>query len=181
MLKLLSKPFPTTRLFTVCIHFQIAFHPVNLSLVSPRYIGVNPNEVVWKSLKISWSARLIRRIAVMGFVTALIVFWAIPVAAVGLISNIQYLTTYSWLEWLNKIPDVIMGVVSGLLPSVALAILMSLVPIIMRSECPPSNSRLNTDISQSAPSKPVNQQQPASNCSHKTPTSYSKLFKSSWS
>ncbi|KAG4424662.1 hypothetical protein IFR04_002195 [Cadophora malorum] len=111
--------------------FQTLSHHQALHM-SPRYIGVNPNEVVWKSLKISWSARLIRRIAVMGFVTALIVFWAIPVAAVGLISNIQYLTTYSWLEWLNKIPDVIMGVVSGLLPSVALAILMSLVPIIMR-------------------------------------------------
>ncbi|KAK0119810.1 hypothetical protein ONS95_011242 [Cadophora gregata] len=111
--------------------FQTLSHHQALHM-SPRYIGVNPNEVFWKSLKISWSARLLRRIAVMGFITALIVFWAIPVAFVGLVSNIQYLTNYSWLKWLNKIPDTIMGVVSGLLPSVALAILMSLVPIIMR-------------------------------------------------
>ncbi|KAH9220157.1 hypothetical protein DL95DRAFT_442907 [Leptodontidium sp. 2 PMI_412] len=111
--------------------FQTLSHHQALHM-SPRYIGVNPNEIVWKSLKISWSARIIRRIVVLGFVTALIVFWAIPVAFVGLVSNIQYLTTYSWLSWLNKIPSAIMGVISGLLPSVALAILMSLVPIIMR-------------------------------------------------
>jgi fructose-specific phosphotransferase system IIC component len=101
--------------------------------VSPRYIGINPKEVVWKSLTIPWVQRVIRRIAVLAFITALIVFWAIPVAFVGLISNINYLiTTYKWLAWLGKIPSVILGVVTGLLPSVALAILMSLVPIIMR-------------------------------------------------
>jgi hypothetical protein len=100
--------------------------------VSPRYIGINPNEIVWKSLKISWWQRVVRRIAVISFITALIVFWAIPVAAVGLISNVNYLETYSWLHWLTKIPSVIMGVVTGLLPVVALSILMSLVPVVMR-------------------------------------------------
>ncbi|CAL3967807.1 unnamed protein product, partial [Diplocarpon coronariae] len=93
---------------------------------SPRYIGVHPNEVIWKSLSFPWWQKVIRRIAVVGFITALIVFWAIPVAFVGLVSNISYLMTYSWLQWLDKIPSVIMGVISGLLPSVALAVLMSL-------------------------------------------------------
>jgi len=87
---------------------------------------------VWKSLKISWWQRVVRRIAVISFITALIVFWAIPVAGVGLISNVNYLETYSWLHWLTKIPNIIMGVVTGLLPVVALSILMSLVPVIMR-------------------------------------------------
>jgi hypothetical protein len=100
--------------------------------MSPRYIGINPNEIVWKSLKFSWWQRVVRRIAVVGFITALIVFWAIPVAFVGLISNITYLESYSWLHWLTKIPTSLMGVISGLLPSVMLSILMSLVPIVMR-------------------------------------------------
>jgi calcium permeable stress-gated cation channel len=104
--------------------------------VSPKYIGVTPNEVVWKSLKISWSQRVIRRIGVVGFITALVVFWAIPVAFVGLISNISYLESYSWLHWLTKIPTVIMGVVQGLLPAVLLSILMSLVPVVMRRKYP---------------------------------------------
>lgn len=100
--------------------------------MSPRYIGVNPDEVIWKSLSVSWSQRVLRRFAVLAFIAALVVFWAIPVAFVGLISNVTYLETFSWLHWLTKIPSKIMGIISGLLPSVALSILMSLVPIIMR-------------------------------------------------
>ena len=111
--------------------FQSLSHHQALHM-SPRYIGINPNEIVWKALKISWWQRVVRRIAVLGFITALIVFWAIPVAFVGLISNITYLESYSWLHWLTKIPNWIMGVISGLLPSVMLSILMSLVPVIMR-------------------------------------------------
>ncbi|RFU29185.1 hypothetical protein B7463_g7156, partial [Scytalidium lignicola] len=98
----------------------------------PRYIGVTPGEVVWPSLQISWWQRVVRRIGVLAFITALIVFWAIPVAVVGLISNVSYLESVSFLTWLKKIPTVIMGVVTGLLPAVALSILMSLVPVIMR-------------------------------------------------
>ncbi|OBU00217.1 hypothetical protein VE01_01671 [Pseudogymnoascus verrucosus] len=100
--------------------------------MSPRYIGMHPNEIVWSSLRISWWQKVARRYAVQAFIAALIIFWAIPVAAVGLISNVPQLATLSWLSWLNKIPPKIMGVVSGLLPSVLLSILMSLVPIIMR-------------------------------------------------
>ncbi|KAG9238478.1 hypothetical protein BJ875DRAFT_450854 [Amylocarpus encephaloides] len=112
--------------------FQTLSHHQALHM-SPRYIGINPNEIVWKSLKISWWQRVIRRFAVLGFITAMIVFWAIPVAFVGLVSNINYLMTeYTWLAWLEKIPSQILGVITGLLPSVALAILMSLVPIVMR-------------------------------------------------
>lgn len=98
----------------------------------PRYVGVTPGEVIWPSLKISWWQRVVRRIVVIGFITALIVFWAIPVAVVGLISNVSYLEKVSFLTWLKDIPSVIMGVVTGLLPAVALSILMSLVPIVMR-------------------------------------------------
>ena len=108
--------------------------------MSPRYIGINPEEVIWKSLKISWSSRIIRNIATTAFVTLLIVFWAIPVAFVGAISNIKQLSqgspgkppTLPWLNFINKIPSVILGVVEGLLPSVLLAVLMALLPIILR-------------------------------------------------
>jgi len=112
--------------------FQTLSHHQALHM-SPRYIGINPKEVIWKSLSIPWVQRVIRRIAVLAFITALIVFWAIPVTFVGLVSNINYLIErYSWLKWLGKIPSQILGIITGLLPSVALAILMSLVPIIMR-------------------------------------------------
>ena len=108
--------------------------------MSPRFIGINPEEVIWESLKISWSSRIIRNIATTAFVTLLIVFWAIPVAFVGAISNIKQLSQGSpgkkpllpWLSFINAIPTPILGLVEGLLPSVLLAVLMALLPIILR-------------------------------------------------
>lgn len=117
------------------IAYQTLAHHQALQM-SPRYIGVHPNEVIWESLTISWWQRVVRRFAVVGFIAALIVFWAIPVAFVGLISNVTYLESFSWLAWLKAVPSWIMGVISGLLPSVMLSVLMSLVPIIMRRKLP---------------------------------------------
>ncbi|KAK3353577.1 hypothetical protein B0T25DRAFT_215955 [Lasiosphaeria hispida] len=110
---------------------QILAHHQGLHM-SPRYVGIRPGEVVWKSLGIPWWQRVVRRYAVYAFICALILFWAIPVFVVGIISNVQYLASISFLTWINKIPTVILGVVTGLLPSVMLAVLMSLVPVVMR-------------------------------------------------
>ncbi|KAK4155419.1 hypothetical protein C8A00DRAFT_31753 [Chaetomidium leptoderma] len=110
---------------------QILAHHQGLHM-TPKYVGVRPAEIIWKSLAIPWWQKVIRRYAVMAFISAMILFWAIPVAFVGLVSNVEYLSSISFLTWLKKIPPVIMGVVTGLLPSVMLSILMSLVPIVMR-------------------------------------------------
>ena len=111
-----------------------------------RFIGITPSDVIWSSLNIPWWQLVVRRYAVLAFICALIVFWAIPVAVVGVISNVNYLETLSFLTWLDKVPDIIMGFITGLLPSVALSILMSLVPVIMRLcaklSGEPSNSRV---------------------------------------
>jgi calcium permeable stress-gated cation channel len=74
--------------------------------MAPRYIGITPGEVVWSAIALPWWQRLLRRYAVLAFIAALIIFWAIPVAVVGVISNVPYLETISWLTWLKKIPDV---------------------------------------------------------------------------
>ncbi|KAI1342365.1 DUF221-domain-containing protein [Xylariaceae sp. FL0016] len=112
--------------------YQVLAHHQALQM-SPKYIGVTPGEVVWSALKVSWWQRVIRRFAVIGFICALIIFWAIPVAIVGIISNISYLEEkVFFLHWLKLVPQVIMGFIQGLLPSVLLAVLMSLVPVVMR-------------------------------------------------
>ena len=103
--------------------------------MAPRFIGINPEEVIWKNLKIKWASRVVRNIATIGFVIALVVFWSIPVAFVGVLSNIKSLEStkgLTWLHFLDKIPPAIFGLVQGLLPSVLLAVLMSLLPIILR-------------------------------------------------
>ena len=116
--------------------FQSLAHNQPLHM-SPRYIGLEPTQVVWSNLKIRWWELVIRRIATLAFIVAMIIFWFIPVAFIGFVSNINTLENMSgmgWLHFLDNLPSQIMGVVTSLLPSVLLAVLMALVPIIMRSE-----------------------------------------------
>ncbi|PHH68760.1 hypothetical protein CDD80_7271 [Ophiocordyceps camponoti-rufipedis] len=98
----------------------------------PKVVGVKPSEVVWKSLEIPWWQVVIRRYAVYAFISALILFWAIPVAIIGLITQVNTLKQLPGLGWIGSIPAPILGVVSGLLPAVALSIVLSLVPVVMR-------------------------------------------------
>ena len=54
-------------------------------------------------------------------------------AFIGAISNIHSLcTTYHWLAWVCKAPGVVISLIQGFLPSVLLALLFMLVPIVMR-------------------------------------------------
>lgn len=115
---------------------QAAFQSVahNLPLhMSPRYIGLDPTQVIWSNLRIKWWERIIRQSATIAFVVAMIVFWAIPTAAVGAISNIDALTEkVHFLRFILDVPSWIRGVITGLLPVVLMSILIALVPIILR-------------------------------------------------
>jgi len=112
--------------------FQSLTHHQALHM-APRFVGMSPEQVIWNNLNISWWSRVIRRIVTLTVITATIIFWSIPVAVVGAISNITYLTQcLPWLDFLNDIPGVVKGVVTGLLPVILLALLMSLLPPFLR-------------------------------------------------
>jgi calcium permeable stress-gated cation channel len=99
----------------------------------PRAISATPDQIIWNNLKIKKYERIARKFGTNGFLTLMIIFWAIPVAVVGSISNINYLTDkVHFLSFINDIPKVILGVVTGLLPSILLSVLMSLVPVVCR-------------------------------------------------
>ncbi|KAJ5908701.1 hypothetical protein N7495_001383 [Penicillium taxi] len=101
--------------------------------MTPRFIGISPHEIVWSALNLSWWQRIVRKFAVQGFLAALVIFWSFPAALVGTISNISYLTNLlPFLKFIDRLPDIITGAIEGLLPSAALVMLMSLVPIICR-------------------------------------------------
>jgi calcium permeable stress-gated cation channel len=108
--------------------------------MDPRFTGMHPLEIIWKNLKIRGWERFIRQTAVTSIVVATIIFWSIPVAFVGFISNIQKWSAPGsptpWLQWLHKLPPSIFGVVSGLLPAVALSVLMALLPPFLRCKYP---------------------------------------------
>lgn len=96
---------------------------------SGRYVGLAPDDVIWANLSLTSTKRRIKKIIASTVLTLTIIFWCIPVAVVGAISNINFITEkLPWLDFINKMPSVLMGVITSLLPTVALAILMSLVP-----------------------------------------------------
>ncbi|KAL3476478.1 hypothetical protein BJX99DRAFT_140753 [Aspergillus californicus] len=101
--------------------------------MTPRFTGISPDEVVWSALNLSWWQRIVRRFLIQGGIAAMIIFWSIPSALVGTISNITYLTKqFSFLGFIDDLPEVIKGVIAGLLPAAALVLLMSLVPPLCR-------------------------------------------------
>ncbi|ODQ64315.1 DUF221-domain-containing protein [Nadsonia fulvescens var. elongata DSM 6958] len=112
--------------FQVVCHHE-AFH------AAPRYIGIRPDEIVWSNARLIWWERLVKAAGALAFICALIIFWAVPVAFVGTISNIKYLTQkLPWLGFINNLPDVLLGLITALLPAILLAVLMALLPIILR-------------------------------------------------
>jgi hypothetical protein len=64
-----------------------------------------------------------------------------------------------WLSFINKLPKAVLGLITGLLPAVALAVLMSLVP--------------------GAAGSRVSRPSLVSSSSHRTPTLHSRLCRSS--
>lgn len=117
------------------IHVLIVAHNLPLHM-TPRYIGLDPTQVIWSNLRIKWWERIIRYTSTIAFITAMIIFWGIPVAVVGAISNINFLTQkVAFLRFINSVPQFILGVITGFLPALLLSVLMSLVPIILRGMC----------------------------------------------
>ncbi|KAG4444030.1 hypothetical protein IFR05_000490 [Cadophora sp. M221] len=110
----------------------LAHHRANH--MKAEIVGIVPEEIVWNSMYFPWWQRIIRRFVIQGVVVVMVIFWALPAAIVGSISNIAYLTTtLKFLAWINDLPTVILGLITGLLPAVALAMLMAIVPMLMRA------------------------------------------------
>lgn len=106
--------------------------------MSPRHIGMKPDEIVWSSLRMQWFERIVRGFLMRTAIATAILFWSIPSAFVGVISNIKFLAeTFPFLSWIVQLPDAVTGIVSGLLPALALSFLMAIVPWILRGEPTP--------------------------------------------
>ncbi|KAG0682160.1 hypothetical protein C6P40_003586 [Pichia californica] len=118
------------------LELQRAYQAINKSenfKKSRKYNSFFPDEVIWKNAGVGFVARQSKRTGAKIFLTLMIIFWAIPVAVVGCISNINFLTEkVHFLRFINNMPSVLMGIITGILPSVLLSILMSLVPPIIR-------------------------------------------------
>ncbi|CCK72452.1 Phm7p KNAG_0K00870 [Huiozyma naganishii CBS 8797] len=98
-----------------------------------KIVGVAPEDINWGNLNLTRWERYARYIGANTFLTAMIIFWAIPTAVVGCISNVNFLTEkVPFLRFINNMPTFLLGIITGLLPTIALAVLMSLVPPIIK-------------------------------------------------
>ncbi|CAI4700428.1 BFP_1a_G0042720.mRNA.1.CDS.1 [Saccharomyces cerevisiae] len=102
--------------------------------MTPAYVGIEPSDIVWFNLRMFWWERLGRRVTSVSAIIALILLWSTPVTFVGMISNITNLTNeLKWLRFIYKLPKPLLGLLTSLAPTVALAVLMSLLPRFIRA------------------------------------------------
>ncbi|OBA19558.1 DUF221-domain-containing protein [Metschnikowia bicuspidata var. bicuspidata NRRL YB-4993] len=94
-----------------------------------KHVGLAPEDVIWENLALTTTKRRVKKIIASTVLTLTIIFWSIPVAIVGAISNINFIIEkLPFLDFINNMPTALLGIITSLLPTVALAILMSLVP-----------------------------------------------------
>ncbi|OAL26630.1 hypothetical protein AYO20_09971 [Fonsecaea nubica] len=112
--------------------FQQVRHPSPLTL-QPKYIGIQPKEVLWQNLNLVPSVRITYSYIAIALAVATIIFWSIPVGIIGTISNINYLTDkFHFLRFINNLPDPILGLLTGLVPPLLLSSVVSYVPYLFQ-------------------------------------------------
>lgn len=138
-----DETYPPLNSAFILFNQQISAHLAAQSLthnepyrMADKYTEVAPDDVIWGNLGLNPYEQRIRTAISYGLTAGLIILWAFPVAFVGIVSNVSALCVqYSWLAWLCKIPKPVLGIISGILPPVLLAVLMMLLPIILRRTC----------------------------------------------
>lgn len=101
--------------------------------MTPRVVEISPDDVIWDNMSIRWWERYLRTFGIIVLVCAMIIGWAFPVAFTGLLSQLTYVEgALPWLGWISKLPGWLISAVQGILPPLFLAILMALLPLILR-------------------------------------------------
>lgn len=100
--------------------------------MAPRTVEISPKDVLWENMSIKWWESWLRTGAVTAFVAGMVILWTFPVAFTASLAQITQLANkYSWLSWLNNIPQKVLQAIAGVLPALLLSILLALVPPIL--------------------------------------------------
>ncbi|KAL8668927.1 MAG: hypothetical protein Q9168_006461 [Polycauliona sp. 1 TL-2023] len=96
--------------------------------MSPRFLEVAPHEVVWANMDVTSLGRFVRSCIALVLFATMLLLWAIPTTILGFFSQLASLSySVTWLHWLQKWPSWILGLISGPLTSILLALLIQLV------------------------------------------------------
>lgn len=104
--------------------------------MAPRTVEISPDDVIWDNMSIKWWERYLRTFGIYAIVIGMVIGWAFPVAFTGLLSQLSYLEdAFTWLSWINRMPEWLISAVQGILPPLFLAILMAILPMLLRFLC----------------------------------------------
>lgn len=95
----------------------------------PRAVAIEPSDVIWNNMSISWLESWFRLGTVIPLVVATVILPAFPIAWTASLAQITSLIDrYSWLHWLRQIPPNGLQAISGVLPATVLGLLLAGVP-----------------------------------------------------
>ncbi|KAL8985322.1 MAG: hypothetical protein Q9177_004467 [Variospora cf. flavescens] len=96
--------------------------------MSPRFLEVAPHEVIWANMGVTSWGRFIRTCIALVLFAGMLLLWSIPTGIFTSLSQLASLSySVSWLAWLGRWPHWILGLISGPLSSILLALLIQLV------------------------------------------------------
>ena len=131
--------YPIMNSAFVQFNHQVAAHMACQSVthhtpqqMAPRVVEISPDDVIWDNMSIRWWEAYVRTGLIIVLVIAMIALWAVPVTFTGLLSNVTYLSRFSWLKWIARAPTWLLSIIQGILPQALLAGLMALLPITLR-------------------------------------------------
>jgi hypothetical protein len=100
-------------------------------IMTPRLADVNPEDVIWQNTGVGWLSGCARRAIVNAVLSIMVIFWAVPVAWIAALANIESLSrTLGLLRWLrdDKRAREIAGVLAGILPPAILSLVLAVMP-----------------------------------------------------
>ncbi|KKK13428.1 hypothetical protein ARAM_000888 [Aspergillus rambellii] len=104
--------------------------------MAPRIVEISPDDVIWDNMSMKWWERYLRTFGILAVVCGMVIGWAFPVAFTGLLSQLSYLeSAFTWLSWISTLPEWLVSAIQGILPALFLAILMALLPLVLRFLC----------------------------------------------
>lgn len=121
-------------------HNQLAAHLACQAVIfeDPQLAGlsaieIDPRDINWHNLGISWQQSLLRHVIATAINVVLIVGWTFPVAVIGMVSQLDYLPDLlPGFEWIDLIPARLRLIISGVLPAIAMSVMMGIAPVLFR-------------------------------------------------
>ncbi|KAL3426905.1 hypothetical protein PVAG01_00414 [Phlyctema vagabunda] len=149
--------FPLMNSAFIQFNHQVAAHMASQAVahhipktMAPRTVEISPRDVIWDNMSVKWWAAWVKTGIAFVLVAGMVVLWTIPVAWTASLTQITTLADkYTWLNWLNSINQQVLKAIAGVLPAIALAVLLILVPHILHHVSLNQGAQTGTELQRS--------------------------------